>query len=92
MDYSVLEARYAGGYKIWLRFRDGTSGEVDLTSELWGEVFEPLKDVEFFRRFRLDPECRTIVWPNDADIAPEHLHELVRGAECAPEWESAHHL
>lgn len=78
MNYIVEEARYVRDYVVWLRFRDGTSGEIDLEPELWGEVFEPLKDVEFFRSLRVDPECGTIVWPNGADFAPEFLHDNVR--------------
>lgn len=51
---------------------------VDLGSELWGEVYEPLRDPEFFKRFAIDPAFHTLVWPNDIDIAPEFLHHAVR--------------
>ena len=78
MNYLVEEARHVRDYVVWLRFRDGTSGEIDLEPELWGEMFEPLKDPEFFRSFKVDPECHTIVWPNGADFAPEFLHDNVR--------------
>jgi hypothetical protein len=78
MDYDVLEARYVRDYVVWLRFRDGTAGEVDLGPELWGEVFEPLQDVEVFKKFTVHPEFHTLVWPNDADFAPEFLHDAVR--------------
>ena len=74
----ILEARYVSGCVIWLRFNDGLEGEVDLTSELDGEVFEPLRDGASFRPFTLHPELHTIVWPNGADFAPEYLHERVR--------------
>jgi hypothetical protein len=77
MDYDVLEARYVGGFTVWVRCRDGSAGEVDLTPVLWGEVFEPLKDPAYFQTFVLDPECHTIVWPNGADVAPEYLHAAV---------------
>ena len=30
MDYHVLEARYVRDHIVWLRFRDGTCGEIDL--------------------------------------------------------------
>ena len=78
MDYDVLEARYVRDYIVWLKFRDGTTGEIDLGPELWGEVFEPLKDVAFFRQFRVDADCETLVWPNGADFAPEFLHDNVK--------------
>ena len=74
----LLEARPLAGYRVWLRFADGTEGEADLTGELWGEMFEALRDPAQFQRLRVDSELRTIVWPNGADLAPEHLYSLVR--------------
>jgi len=78
MDYDVLEARYVGGHVVWLRFRDGTAGEVDLGPRLRGPVFEPLRDPAYFKSFTIHPEFQTLVWPNGADFAPEFLHDAVR--------------
>ncbi len=78
MDYHVVEARYVGGYVVWLRFKDGTEGEIDLGPELRGPVLEPLREPEVFRQFRIDPEFHTLVWANGADFAPEFLHDNVR--------------
>jgi hypothetical protein len=61
-------------YRLKLTFADGTSGEVDLSAELWGEVFEPLRDPAVFREVRVDEEMGTVVWPNGADMAPETLY------------------
>lgn len=80
MDYHVLEARHVSEYVVWLRFRDGTEGEIDLRPALNGPVFEPLRDPSYFRTFSLDPDFHTLVWPNGADIAPEFLHDHVRVA------------
>ena len=80
MYYHVLEARYVAAYTVWLRFRDGTSGEVDLTSALRGPVFEPLRDVTYFRTFSLHPDFHTLTWPNGADMSPEYLHQQARVA------------
>lgn len=74
----LLDARHVREYVVWLRFSDGLAGEVDLSGELDGPIFEPLRDLAVFRRFRLHPELHTIVWPNGADFAPEFLHERVR--------------
>jgi len=73
----VIEARYVNQYTIWLRFEDGTEGEIDFSAELRGEIFEPLKDSAFFKLFRVNPDTGTIEWPNRADFAPEFLYEKV---------------
>lgn len=75
MTPKLESAEYVAGYTIRLKFADGTEGDVDLKDELWGEVFEPLKDSEAFRRFRLDQELNTVTWPSGADLAPEFLYE-----------------
>jgi hypothetical protein len=69
----ILEAHYVRDYKVWIRFSDGVEGEVDLSQELTGPMFEPLRNVEEFRRLALHPEWKTLVWPNGADVAPEFL-------------------
>ena len=76
----ITDARHVENHTIWLRFADGTEGEVDLKQELHGEVFEPLKDQEYFKAFMLHPELRTVVWPNGADFAPEFLRAALRVA------------
>ena len=76
----ITDARYVENHTIWLRFADGTEGEVDLKQELHGDVFEPLKDQEYFQAFMLHPELRTVVWPNGADFAPVFLRAALRVA------------
>lgn len=74
----VIEAEYLHGFIIHLRFADGAEGDVDLSQELYGEMFEPLKDIEIFKQFSIHPEFHTLCWPNGADIAPEFLYEKAR--------------
>jgi hypothetical protein len=74
----LTEAHYVRDYVIRLKFQDGAEGEVDLEPQLYGEVFEPLKALGYFRRFRVDPELHTVTWPNGADFAPEFLRERIR--------------
>ena len=74
----LLSATYKGDYRIWLTFADGVEGEVNLDGELWGEIFEPLRDKAVFAVFTLDSELETIVWPNGADFAPEFLYQQLR--------------
>ncbi|MEX2524612.1 MAG: DUF2442 domain-containing protein, partial [Gammaproteobacteria bacterium] len=67
----LKEVKYQGDYCIWLKFEDGVEGNIDLEAELWGEIFEPLKDKKKFAELSLHSELGTIVWPNGADFAPE---------------------
>ncbi len=71
----LKSARYIAGYRLELTFEDGRVGELDLKDELWGEVLEPLRDLDKFKNFRIDKELHTIVWPTGADFAPEYLYE-----------------
>ena len=78
MILHVKEAKYLHDYVIWLKFNNGVEGEIDLKDELYGEVFELLKDINTFKKFKVDKEIETIVWENGADLAPEFLYENMK--------------
>jgi hypothetical protein len=71
----IVSAEYISDYKIRIAFDDGKTGTIDLEGQLWGEVFEPLKDLSKFKSFQIDAEFSTIVWPTGADLAPEFLYQ-----------------
>ncbi len=73
---TVVNAEYQQEFKLFLKFNDGLSGIVDLNKYLDGEIFEPLRNIEYFRKFSLD--TWTIGWDNGADFAPEFLYELTK--------------
>lgn len=50
-----------GDYKVIISIKDGV-------------VFEPLKDLNFFKRFSV--KYNTVEWENGADFAPEYLLDL----------------
>lgn len=64
-------------YRLYVEFNDGAKGEIDLSHELWGEMFVPLKDQELFATARQDLVMETVVWGNGADMAPEFLQGLL---------------
>lgn len=74
MFLEVLSAKYLGDYKINLLFNNGESKTVDLSDQLNGKVFEPLKDMAYFQSFAV--KFNTIEWSNGADFAPEYLYEI----------------
>ena len=84
-EIMVTGVRYVRDLVIEVAFADGFKREVDLSDELTGEVFEPLRDKAIFRQVRFDPEIETAVWPNGADLAPEFLRwgpHLPKGCAC----------
>jgi len=70
----ITDVQYLDGYKLKLQFNTGETKAVDLKNELTGEVFAPLKDIDFFKQGKII--YNTIEWPNGADFAPEFLYEL----------------
>ena len=75
MEYMpvVIDATYVSDYKIIITFDNGEKKIVDCHQWLEGEIFEPLKEKDYFRKFFVDGWA--ISWPNGADIAPETLYE-----------------
>ena len=74
----VTEATYLGGYRFKIRFDNGERKVVDLLPHLEGPIFEPLKDIDFFKSFYVNHDIDTVVWPNDADFSPDFLYEIGR--------------
>ena len=74
----VVEVRPLEDYKLWLRFQDGVCGTVDLSGELWGPMFEPLRDLTIFAQVTVHPELETVTWPNGAVLAPEFLYQAAQ--------------
>ena len=81
MFLHVTSVTYLGKYELRLTFDDGITKDVNLRDELYGEVFEPLKDEGFFRQVKVNTDTNTIEWPNGADFAPEFLYEVGRELE-----------
>lgn len=78
MILHVTGVEYLKDYQLKLTFNNGDQGVADLSQQLWGTMFEPLKDKTLFCQVKIDPELDTVVWGNGADLAPEFLHQLIK--------------
>ena len=76
----VIRLRPLEGYKLWLRFTDGSEGVRDLADLIaeGGPMVEPLKAPEFFRRVFVELGAPT--WPNGFDLDPVNLYMQLRDA------------
>ena len=87
MPNRVVRVRPMANYRLHVEFDDGVKGTIDLSGELLGEVFEPLRDEALFRQVSVD-EYGAVRWPNGADLAPDAMHIELTGktveASAAP--------
>jgi len=72
----VVAARVRRPFVVFVVFDDGTSKEVDLKGRMKGPVYRGFRTPQGFARLRVDHEVGTIVWSEQADIAPETLYLL----------------
>jgi hypothetical protein len=76
----VIEVNPLTEYRLYLRFEDGVSGEVDIAQLIsFTGVFSPLQNRDYFIQVKVNPDIGTICWPNEADIDPDVLYALVTG-------------
>lgn len=83
----VTDVKVLGHYRLRLTFSDGRVGDVDVSDiRDKGNLFEDLRDPDYFSQVRVDPDVGTIAWPNGLDLAPERLYR-----EAAPPGRAARH-
>src|SRR4029453_4142776 len=73
----VVSVRALPDYRLEVEFTDGTRGVIDCSGELWGPVFEPLRDPARFAEVAID-EFGAVYWPSGADLAPDAMYEEIK--------------
>jgi hypothetical protein len=75
----VTDAKPLANFRLWVRFSDGTEGDVDLKSFIESDarpIVTALRDAKAFAAIRVESD--TVVWQNGFDLAPEFLYEKAR--------------
>ena len=73
--YQITGFEITAPYTLRIKFDDDTEQTINFEPVLHGEIYSPLRDLSVFNQVKLDPEVRTLVWPNDADFDPADLHD-----------------
>src|SRR5436190_10576189 len=74
----VKSVKWRTGHVLEITFLNGKKGVVDFWPHIAGKggLLKPLESVAFFKQVKVQPEFKTLVWPNDADWDPDILYWL----------------
>jgi uncharacterized protein DUF2442 len=74
----ILEIRPLDDYKIWLKFDNGTEGEVDLSHLAEKGVFAFWNNYENFKKVSME-NGRSLTWSDEIDIDADSLYLKLTG-------------
>ena len=73
-----VKVKALSGYRLWLEYSDGVSGEVDLSNRLDHDYYKEWKIPGVFDEVRI--VCYDlIVWDDDSDVNPRDLYMEITG-------------
>ena len=72
-DVTALE-----DYRIWIRYSDGSTGEVDLADLAGRGVFSAWNDPDCFRDVHLG-SSGAVAWGEDIELCPDALYMEITG-------------
>ena len=73
-----VEVKALPNFRIWLRYDDGTKGEVDLSDLAGRGVFKAWNDRTFFAAVRVGPHG-AIEWESEIDVCPDAMYLRLTG-------------
>jgi hypothetical protein len=77
--WRVVEAEALPGFRLRVRFRDGSAGIVEMSDFIRSDaagVFAALRDEEVFRQATVI--LGAVTWPGDLDLAPDAMHHAIK--------------
>jgi Protein of unknown function (DUF2442) len=77
--WRVAQLEVLSGFRLRVRFNDGTEGAVELCDFLCSPsagVFAALRDETVFRQARV--ELGAVTWPDNLDLAPDAMHREIK--------------
>ncbi len=80
MLQDIIEVQTRENYQLYLKFEDGNAGIIDVSEVIdFIGIFEPLKDLDYFKTVKLNPEWGTIYWEHGEDLDPDVLYSVITG-------------
>jgi hypothetical protein len=73
-----IEVKALENYRIWVKFSDGTEGEVDLSHLVGKGVFAAWQDEREFQKVHIGPGGE-IAWGEEIDLCPDAIYLQISG-------------
>jgi len=79
MLIDIVEVKPLSSYRLFIKFEDGASGEIDVTQIVpFKGIFAKLADKKYFNTVHVNKDIGTICWDNGADLSPCVLYEMIK--------------
>ena len=66
------------GYKIWIEYEDGASGEIDYSHLAGKGILKAWNEPGFFEKVHISPH-RSIAWNDDIEFCPDAAYMEITG-------------
>lgn len=73
-----IEVQAREGYRLWLQFSDGSTGEVDLSHLVGSGVFKAWNDWGYFEQVHIASHG-AFVWSDGIELCPDALYMALTG-------------
>jgi Protein of unknown function (DUF2442) len=75
MYWDVVEVKPEPNYGLFVRFKDGLSGRLQLPPEELTGALAPLLDARFLKQVFID--YGAVAWPGEIDLAPDAMYAQI---------------
>jgi hypothetical protein len=76
--FKPIDVKALPGYKIWVRFADGTEGQTDLSHLAGRGVFAMWQEEAAFQNVHVGPHGQ-IAWSDEVEICPDSIYLRLTG-------------
>ena len=73
-----VEVEARDGWRIWVAFADGVSGEIDLSEMADDSICAAWRDPEFWRSVHI-ADHRAVAWSDEIELCPDSLYAELTG-------------
>ena len=85
-----IQVKSISKYSIWLKFDDGTEGEIDLNHLINKPVFQNWMKPDFFDKVYIDTETDAIAWDGNIELCPDNMYLKIKGITFE-QWKNSQH-